>query len=191
GQAETAELRARSERYEVTLLLRVVAEGEDRSADDGILHAQNRGGRAVAGGDLFQRDRERNVIETRAAEALGHDDAVGAETAELVKRFPREGVRAIPFGRERREPLARAGTHRVADHLLRFVQQHGLSPHHLRVSKASLSAMPANTPPRTQRCADDHIGRRASQAATRAAASTKARSPTVPIATCTKPSEKL
>ena len=96
GEAEAAELLAARERLQVALLLRVGAERVDRPADDRVLHADDRRRRAVAGGDLLQRDGERHVVEPGAAPALGHDDAERAQRAQRAQLLAREVVLAIP-----------------------------------------------------------------------------------------------
>ncbi len=70
GEAERAEHVAARERHEPAFALRVGAVGEDRAADHRVLHADDGRARAVAGGDLLQREGERHVIEARAAPAL-------------------------------------------------------------------------------------------------------------------------
>src|SRR5206468_7748840 len=89
-----------------------------------VLHAQDGRSRAIAGGDLFERDRQRNVIEAGAAVALRHHDAVGSEAPQLSERIAREDMAAIPFRRKWRESLAGEIAHRVADQPLRLVEKH-------------------------------------------------------------------
>ena len=120
GETEATELGAAGERFQVPLLLRVAAEGENRSAHDRILHGEDGRSRAVAGGDLLERDRQRYVIEAGAAVALRNHDAIRPKMAELGERLARERVVAIPLRGKWREPLAGEAAHCVADQPLRL-----------------------------------------------------------------------
>ena len=127
GQAEAAQPFATRERRQVVLLLHVGAECRDRSADDRVLHADDRRGRAVARRDLLQHDGERDVVEAGAAPALGRHHAHRAQLAQRAELIARKVPLAVPSRCVRREPLLRERAHRVADQLLRLGQQHGVS----------------------------------------------------------------
>src|SRR5437763_5589910 len=124
GETEATQFGAPRKWLQEALLLRVAAEGQDRAAHDRVLHAQDGRSRAVAGGDLFERNRQRNVIEAGAAVALRYHDAVGSEAAQLRERLARENMAAIPFRRKGRESLAGEIAHSVANQALRLVEQH-------------------------------------------------------------------
>ena len=94
---------------QVALLLRVGAERVDRPADDRVLHADDRRRRAVAGGDLLERDGERHVVERRRRPSAPARRC-RARPARRARAAPRaENVLAIPARGVRRE-LARART---------------------------------------------------------------------------------
>src|ERR1700694_1686078 len=97
GETEAAELGAAGKRLQVSLLLRVAAEDEDRSAHDRVLHAQDGRSRAVAGGNLLERDRQRHIIESGNADALRNHDAVCPKAAELGERLAREWGIGLPL----------------------------------------------------------------------------------------------
>ena len=124
GEAEAAEPLAARERLQVFLLLRVGAEREDRPAHDRVLHADDRGRRAVAGGDLLERERQRHVVHRRAAPLLGHDHAERAELAKLAQLLAREVRLAVPARGVRRELALRERAHRLADELVLLAKQH-------------------------------------------------------------------
>ena len=124
GQAEAAELLAARERLQVVLLLRVGAEREDRSAHDGVLHADDGRRGAVARGDLLERQGERQVVHRRAVPLLGHHHAHRAELAQLAQFVAREMRLAIPARGIGRELVLRERAHRVAHQLLLLVKQH-------------------------------------------------------------------
>ena len=142
-EAEAAEALAARERLQILLLLRVGAERVERPADHRVLHADDRRCRAVARGDLLQRDGERHVVHAGAAEPLGHDHPERPERAERMQRFARKAVLAVPVRRMGRELRLREGPDRVAHEALLLGQQH-------RVTRPSRAILPHET--RGQRC---------------------------------------
>src|SRR5439155_18531038 len=124
AQAETSDLFALRKRLEILFLLRLASEGQDRPADDRVLDAQYRRRRAVARGDLLERDGERHIIQPRPAVYLGDDHAARAEPGKLGKRLAREHVLSIPSRGRRGELLSGERPHGVAHHLLRLIEQH-------------------------------------------------------------------
>jgi hypothetical protein len=124
GQAEAAQPFAGRQLLQVFLLLRVRAEGVDRAADHRVLHADDGGRGAVAGGDFLQRQRQRNVIQAGAAPLLGHHHAAAAELAQRPQLLAREVRRAVPLRRPGGELLAREIAQHVADLFLFFAQDH-------------------------------------------------------------------
>jgi hypothetical protein len=66
GQAEGAQHVAARQRLEETLFLVLVAEGHQDRADRAVVDADHGGRGAVAGGDLFQDQRQRQVVEPGA-----------------------------------------------------------------------------------------------------------------------------
>src|SRR5438132_1591349 len=128
AQAKATDFCAAGKRLQIALLLRFAAERPYRPAYDGVLNAQDGRRCAVACRDLLQSDRERDVVQTRAAVILGDDDAACAEPPELGQRFARKNMLAIPSSRIGRESLLRECAHGVANELLLLAQQHRFSP---------------------------------------------------------------
>src|SRR5262249_59272472 len=96
GQTEAAEAFAAWGPLQVVLLLRVGAKCGDRSAHDRVLHADDRGCRAVTRRDLLERDSERDVVEPRAAPALGGDNAHCTELAQRTELLAGKVTLALP-----------------------------------------------------------------------------------------------
>ena len=118
GQAEAAEPFAARQRPQILFLLRVGAERVDRPADDGVLHADDRRRRAVAGGDLLERDGERHVVHAGAAPAL-RARPCRARRARPARAALRAGSGARdPSARHSARAAPRESAHRVADQLL-------------------------------------------------------------------------
>ena len=162
GEAEAAELPARGERTQVLRLLLVGAEGENRAAHHRVLHGDDRRRRAVARGDLLEREGERDVVGAGAAPGLRDHHAEGAELAQRGQLLAREVMLAIPARRVGREPLAREGAHRVADQSLLFGEQHRIIPR----AAARSACRPRRAPvprrrPSRRRCARRAAVRRA------------------------------
>jgi hypothetical protein len=81
---------AGSQFLQVFFLLCVGAEGVDRTADHGVLHADDGRHGAITRGDLFQRQRQRNIVEAGTAPLLGHHHAADAEFSQRAQFFARE-----------------------------------------------------------------------------------------------------
>ncbi len=81
-------------------------------------------GAAIAGGDFFQHQRQRQVVEPGAAVLLGHADAVGAERRQAFVRGLGKAVVAVPLRRAGPELGLGEGAHGVADGFLVGAQQH-------------------------------------------------------------------
>ena len=118
GQAERAEHLALRQRREPLLLLRVVAVAHQDGVDRAVGHGNRGAGAAVAGGDFFEHQRQRQVVELGAAVFLGHADAVGAELGQALVHVLGEVVFLVPFRGVRPELFLGKGAHRVADHFL-------------------------------------------------------------------------
>ena len=95
-----------------------------------------------AGSDLFEHQREREVVEPGAAVFLGHADAVGTEFGQALVGGLGEGVLAVPRGRVGPQLLLCEVTHRVADGFLIGGQQHGVSLSFCRSGVASYLPAP-------------------------------------------------
>ena len=127
GQAKSPQHLTLSQRGEPLLLLLRIAvahqDGVDRAIGDG-----NRGtGAAVARGDFLQHQGQRHIVQPRAAQGLGHTDAVGPQRSQALVRLFREMVFLVPACRMRPQLTLGKITHRVADHLLVLGQQHGVT----------------------------------------------------------------
>ena len=108
------------------LLLRVVAVAHQDGVDRAVGDADRGAGAAVAGGDLFQHQRQRHVVEAGAAVLLGHADAVGAQRRQaLVRLAAGRCARWSQRGGVGPQLLLRERAHGVADHFLVGGQQHG------------------------------------------------------------------
>ena len=188
GQAEAAEPLAARERLQVVLLLRVGAERVDRPADDGVLHADDRRRRAVAGGDLLERDGERHVVDPGAAPRSGHDHAERAELAQRAQRrragkcdsrSQRAACGASCSCANARIVSRTSCCSSVSSMCYASVRASGSAPR--RPARAS-PRVAANTPASTQRCAAAHAGRVGEPARARARPRARtARSPTTAI----------
>ena len=99
GQAERAQHLALRQRRQPLLFLRGVAVAHQDGVDRAVGHADRGAGAAVAGGDFFQHQRQRQVVEVGAAELLGHADAVGAQRGQALVRFLRESGAPCPSAR--------------------------------------------------------------------------------------------
>jgi hypothetical protein len=126
GEAEAAEHLAARQRLQPVLLLLVAAVLHRDAAGQRILHADDRRGGAVAGGDLFDYQHQRHVVHAGAAPLFGNDHAERAEFAEFAQRIGRKGVMAVPLGSKGRQALLRKVAQRVADHFLFLCQDHAV-----------------------------------------------------------------
>ena len=104
GQAEGAEHVAARQRLEEALLLLGIAIGHQDRAHRAVVDADHGAGGAVAGGDLFQDDGQRQVVEPGAVPFGGHGHAVAAQ------RRPGRAARPAGSGGScpRRRPAARS-----------------------------------------------------------------------------------
>ena len=158
GQAEAAELLAAGQRHEEALLLRVVPKRVDRPADHRVLDADDGRDRAVAGGDLLQREGERHVVEAGAAPALRDHDAQHAEPAQRRQLRARKVVLAVPSAAMGASRSARKRASRRGSSLF-FGKHHGVPAwmvgRHRSALRGALiavveregAAIPANTCP--------------------------------------------
>ena len=128
GQAKGTELVATSERHEPVPLLRLVAESHEDGANRAVVHRDDGRGAAVPGGDFFEDDRERHIVESSAAPGVRDRNTEAAEFGETRERLARKGVLAIPTRGVRRDPLAHEGPHAVADQALFFAKPHRSFP---------------------------------------------------------------
>ena len=126
GQTEASEQPALRQRLEEIVLLRVARIAVENIAHQGLYAGDGRG-RAVAGGDFLQGQRERDVIQPRAAPLLGNGDAEQAHRRHLVQRIFRKRAIAIPARGIGGEAFGGEGAHRVADHSLFLAEDHDRS----------------------------------------------------------------
>ena len=115
GQAEGAQHLAARHRPQILLLLLRRAVFDQRHAADRIVAAHDGGDRAVAGGDLLQRQRIGDVVGAGAVPFGRNRHAHEAELAQLAQRLARELGLAVPFGRMRRQRRAREFARGVPD----------------------------------------------------------------------------
>ncbi len=125
GQAERAEHLAARERTQPLVLLRIAAPRHQDRADRAVVDADDRRGRAVAGRDLLEDHRQREVVEAGAVPFGRHRDAVAAELREAAQLLGREVALAVPARRVRRDLGLDVGTDRVLHRAVVVRQQHG------------------------------------------------------------------
>src|SRR5207244_1848296 len=75
--------------------------------------AHDRRGRAVAGGDLFEDQREAQIVEPRPVPLGRHGHPVAAERREAAQLVLREVAIAIPLRGVRRDAVLHVGAHRI------------------------------------------------------------------------------
>ncbi len=141
GEAEGGEHAPLGHRSQEALFLFVRAVEIERRAADRVVAAHDGRAGGIAGGDLLERERERDDIGTGTAPFLGHRHAEEAETPHLPHGFLREARVAVPFGRARHEPLARELAREVPGHRL----LHGRC--HRRLSSAAPARAACSTWP--------------------------------------------
>src|SRR5579863_3463736 len=84
--------------------------------------------RAVAGSDLFQRQRVADMVSARPAPFRRHQRPHKAELAELGQRLFREPCLAIPFGGTRRKQVLCDVARGIAEKLLFLCEPHPVYP---------------------------------------------------------------
>jgi hypothetical protein len=124
GQAEGAQHVAARQRLEEAPLLVVVAEGHEDGAHRAVVDADDGAGGAVAGGDLLQDDRQRQVVQPGAAPLRGHGHAVAAQLGQALQGGLRELVALVPGGGVRGDLALHVGAHGVLHGQVVFGQQH-------------------------------------------------------------------
>ena len=139
GEAERAEHVAARERLQPLLLLRIVRPRHQDRADRAVVDADDRRGRAVAGGDLLEDDGEREVVEAGAVELGRHRDAVAAERGEALQLGLREVAVAVPLRRVRRDAVLHVAANRVLHGDVVGVEDHRAR---LRASARAASSVP-------------------------------------------------
>src|SRR3989344_1423858 len=96
GQAKrTQHFAARQRREPVALLLCIAIAHED-GVDGAVGHADGRAGATITGGDFFQHQRQRHVVQVGTAELFGHADAVGTQCSQALVRLFGEVVFLVP-----------------------------------------------------------------------------------------------
>ena len=132
-----------------------------------VPHADDRRRRAVACGDLLERDRQRQVVHRGAAPLFRHDDARRTDGAPARAVRCGKNARRGPSGRRSARSCSCANARtasRTKRPPFRVFQQHAAHPVYRRVSSASFNAIAATPPPRTQRRTAAHAGCSASRA---------------------------
>ena len=128
GQAESAQHVAARERPEPLRLLRVVGPGHQDRADRAVVDADHGGGGAVAGGDLLEDDRQRQVVEPGAVPLGGHRHAVAAERRQAAQLGSREVAVLVPARACGAISVLHVGAHGVLHGAVVFTEQHGVAP---------------------------------------------------------------
>ena len=124
GQAEGAELLAARQRHQETLPLLGVAVGHEDGTDGAVVDADHGAGGAVAGGDLFQDDGQRQVVEPGAVPLVRHGHAVAAQVGQAAQRGGGEGVALVPRRGVRRHFGLHIGAHGILHGAVVIGQQH-------------------------------------------------------------------
>ena len=126
-QAKCAQHRALRQRAQPLFLLRIVGVHHGDAADGAIVDGDDGRGAAIAGGDFFQHQGQRYVVEAGATERFGHGHAKGAQRGQFLQFFLGEMMFLVPAGRVGRQALARKTAQRFLDHRLFFIEYHGTS----------------------------------------------------------------
>ena len=107
----------RQRREPLLFLLRVAVAHQD-GVDRAVGDTDDGAGAAVAGGDFFQHQRQRQVVQVGAAEFLGHADAVGAQCRQALVRVLRESGAPCPscaaLGHSSRRAKARTASRTIS-----------------------------------------------------------------------------
>ena len=120
GQAERPQHLAFRQRHQPLLLLLFVSESHADTAHWTVVHRNDGRGAAITGGDLFQYQGQRQIVEASTAQLLRHGHAKCAEFGQLSQRVSRKLMLAVPASGMRCELLLRKIAQRVADHLMLF-----------------------------------------------------------------------
>src|SRR5207249_9726604 len=104
-EREAAEPLAAREPGQVPLPLRLGAERKDRPGGERGVRREDDAGRRARGRQLLDRERVGDVVEARAAVALGDEAAHHTEAAELADQLAREALAAVRVGRRRPDAL--------------------------------------------------------------------------------------
>ncbi|KKO64391.1 hypothetical protein VM94_01764 [Janthinobacterium sp. KBS0711] len=126
-QAKRTEHRALRQRTQPLFLLRVVGVHHGDAADGAIVDGNDGRRAAIAGGDFFQYQGQRYIVEAGATECFRHGHAKGAQRGQFLQFFFREMMFLVPAGRIGRQALARKTAQRFLDHGLFFIEYHGTS----------------------------------------------------------------
>ena len=121
GQAKRPQQVALRQPGQPLLFLRRVAVAHQNCVDRAVGHADRRAGAAVASGNFFKHQRQRDVIQIGAAELFRHANAVGAQRRQPPVRFLREMVFLVPSRGMRPEFGLRKDAHRVANLFLLLI----------------------------------------------------------------------
>ena len=124
GQAKSAQQQALRQWHQPVFFLRGVAVAQQDGVDRAVGHTDGRAGAAVASGNFFQHQRQRDMVKLGAAPLFGHADAVGAQRRQATVRIMGKLVLAIPARGVGPQLLLGKGAHRVANHFLFWAQQH-------------------------------------------------------------------
>ena len=127
GQAEAGEHFSFRHRHQETLFLLLGAVAQHRHDADRIMHAEDRRDRAVAGRDLFERQRIPDMVGAGPAIFRRHQHAHKAEFSEFGERLLRKPRLAVPFGRMRRQLVAGEFAGRVAQQKLLVGEPHSVT----------------------------------------------------------------
>ena len=118
GKGEGTEDLAFRQGFQELFFLNPVAVAVDDAGGE-VIDRDDRGSRAVSGGDLLASNGERAVAEARAAPLFRNRHAVKAHGREALQRLARKFLVAVPARGMRRELLARIAPHRLPDFLKR------------------------------------------------------------------------
>ena len=118
GQTKRTQHPALCQRLEPLVLLRQVAVAHQNRVDRAVRDADRGAGAAITGGNFFQHQRQRQVVEIGATKFLGHTNTVGAERRQPLVRLLGKAVLLVPAcGVGPQLGLGKCA-HRVADHFL-------------------------------------------------------------------------
>ena len=123
-QAESAQHLALRQRAQPELLLLSVAVFHQDRIDRAVGHADDSAGSAVSRRNLFQHQRQTQVVHARAAQLLRHADTVSAQCGQPLMHIFGEVMLLVPARGMRGDLLMHKVAHGIADHFLVLVQQH-------------------------------------------------------------------
>ncbi len=157
GQGKAADALAGGEGLQPALLLLVAGEPVEHGADGRVVHRDHGRDRAVAGGDLDQRQRIGDVVGPRPAPVRVDGHAEKAELAQLRDDLGLDRARLLALARRRRQPRARIVARHVADHVCSSVSMARSlfasrpSPSETSISPSSPAPPPGRRPSSSRR----------------------------------------